>query len=94
MTSITVRDLIGSITRRPDVLAVWRDPDSQHPCQEVVRSQDGVGPETGFQVPEPWAGGIDRAPLLFVRSNPSISKLKPYPEWGSQWDTDRTAQAS
>jgi hypothetical protein len=92
MTSPAARDLIGCITRCPEVLAVWNNPDGQHPCRDVVRSQDAVGPGASFQVPEPWAGHIDRAPLLFMSSNPSISRLEPYPEWDAEWDADRTAQ--
>ena len=92
MNSNTARDLIGSITRCPEVAAVWNNLDGQHPCRDVVRSQNAAGPGTGFQVPEPWAGHIDRAPLLFVSSNPSISRLEPYPEWDAAWDEGQTAQ--
>jgi len=92
MTGSAARDLIGCITRCPEVQAVWDDPEGPHPCQDVVKSQACAGPDTGFQVPEPWAGHVDRAPLLFVSSNPSISTLEPYPEWGAQWGEDQTAQ--
>ena len=36
-----------------------------------------------FQIPEPWVGHIDKAPLLFLSSNPSISDdEKDYPRFG------------
>jgi hypothetical protein len=47
----------------------------------VVGTQD-VSPGD-FQVPEPWAGHLDVAPLLFVSSNPSISGSEPYPPWSA-----------
>lgn len=39
---------------------------------------------TTFQLPEPWSGQIDIAPLLFISSNPSIDELEEYPDqfWG------------
>lgn len=71
-------ELIADLSHCPEVTAVWAGPAS-HPCSGVV----GVQPSDPdvFQVPEPWAGHIHRAPLLFVSSNPSISKDEPYPTW-------------
>lgn len=45
-----------------------------HPCRAIVGAQSG-SPET-FQLPEPWVGHIERAPILFVASNPSIGDDK------------------
>jgi hypothetical protein len=55
-------------------------PRPSHPCAAIVLSQWGDIPaETriahwrrAHQLPEPWVGHIDRAPILFVSSNPSI----------------------
>ena len=52
-----------------------------HPCSRVVALQ--AVPPDEFQVPEPWAGRIDVARLLFVSSNPSISGAEPYPRWSA-----------
>ena len=42
------------------------------PCREIVSVQTGVV----FQLPEPWSGQIDIAPLLFISSNPSLMNMK------------------
>lgn len=55
-----------------------------HPCREVVTHQwPGVPVEDRrrrwkreHHLPEPWVGQIDRAPLLFVASNPSLSSFR------------------
>lgn len=46
-----------------------------HACCVLVKSQTG-----SWQMPEPWAGHLDSAPLLFVGSNPAISEEEEYPE--------------
>ena len=74
--------LLLAITRCPYLAAARTD--RSHPCAEVVRWQ---GP-TGRQVPEPWSGRLDAAPILFVGSNPSIAEDGgfPTPTW-SERDT-------
>jgi hypothetical protein len=42
-----------------------------HPCWGVIATQAASSVET-FQVPEPWCGDLEAAPILFVSSNPSI----------------------
>ena len=72
-------EVLTAITRCP-VVARCRS-DERHPCYTVVTSQPA---ERGtFQVPEPWTGHLDTAPILFVSSNPSIdpAELYPTPEW-------------
>ena len=46
--------------------------DENHPCHRVVIDQKEFGIEFR-QSPEPWAGNLEKAKLLFVSSNPSIS---------------------
>jgi hypothetical protein len=50
-----------------------------HPCRKVVDTQPG--PLEGVQVPEPWSGHVESAPILFIASNPSISFEELYPTW-------------
>jgi len=38
-------------------------------------------------VPEPWSGHIERAPILFVSSNPSIDRAEAYPV--GDWEDSR-----
>jgi hypothetical protein len=47
--------------------------DEKHPCREIVSLQDHRA-NPFRQSPEPWAGNLEKAPLLFVSSNPSISE--------------------
>lgn len=55
----------------------WRDT----PCRKVVNTQ--VADPKSFQVPEPWAGHLELAPILMISSNPSISEHEPYPTWAT-----------
>lgn len=66
------RRLLLAITRCPDLGAARMD--RSHPCAEVVRSQGARR-----QVPEPWSGRLDAAPILFVGSNPSIAEDGGFP---------------
>jgi uracil-DNA glycosylase len=56
--------------------------DESHACRRVVAAQSGLG-RTGHQLPEPWSGCIETAPLLFVGSNPSFNPHETFPveEW-------------
>jgi hypothetical protein len=50
-----------------------------HPCHKVVHEQTKlIDVEVKRQRPEPWMGGLAKANLLFVSSNPSINE-DPYP---------------
>jgi hypothetical protein len=53
-----------------------------HPCTKIV----GLQMHRRFQLPEPWSGHIDTAPILFISSNPSIDDLEIYPD--QSWDSD------
>lgn len=77
------RPLIEQITHCSEVEAVWQDAAS-HPCRRIVATQPAKPEE--FQVQEPWAGHVSRAPLLFISSNPSISSREPYPVWPESAD--------
>jgi hypothetical protein len=47
--------------------------DAKHPCHKIVSAQSYLG-TTYRQSPEPWAGDLVSAPVLFIASNPSISE--------------------
>lgn len=53
-------------------------------CSQIVRAQR-VESVASFQVPEPWSGLLETAPLLFLSSNPSIGRDEEYPtgEWSA-----------
>ena len=58
--------LLLAITRCPDLEEGQTN--GSHPCATVV----GVQAVANRKVPEPWSGHIEKAPILFVGSNPSI----------------------
>ena len=77
--------------------------DEKHPCNKIVLAQKYLGSEFR-QTPEPWAGNLAEAPLLFVGSNPSISedaeRGEDFPKigfWGSEtthfdWPQERIVE--
>lgn len=75
------RQLLREIAHCPIAKAI-RSGDSPKsvPCHEIVSLQAG----SSFQLPEPWSGAIDIAPLLFISSNPSIDEDERYPD--EAWD--------
>jgi hypothetical protein len=52
-----------------------QDPELKHPCSTIVRSQRSENYQA-HQLPEPWSGQLDQAPILFISSNPSLSGKK------------------
>lgn len=48
-------------------------------CSKIITTQE----EKNFQLPEPWNGDIENAPILIISSNPSINEEELYPtiEW-------------
>jgi uracil-DNA glycosylase len=53
----------------------------RHDCSSVVAAQ-GL-PPSRHQLPEPWSGRIESAPILFVGSNPSLNRKERFPT--SKW---------
>lgn len=70
--------LLLAVTRCPNLAAARTD--GSHACARVVRSQ---GTAARRQLPEPWSGHLDTAPILFVGSNPSIADDGRFPT--SSW---------
>jgi hypothetical protein len=71
--------LLLSIARCEQLLRqLAPEADTSHPCHQVVswQARNGIAPQ---QVPEPWNGDVERAPLLFISSNPAISAVERYP---------------
>ena len=79
--------LLHEITHCPEVEFCLRNPSAEHPCSKVVWSQESPQLEE-HQVPEPWSGHLEQAPILFLSSNPSFSPLEEYPRWA--WTPDVT----
>ena len=66
--------LLTNIARCPITHQIIQNPEKSKslPCYKVVKSQP-IKSYENFQLPEPWGGHIDKAPILFLSSNPSIS---------------------
>jgi hypothetical protein len=78
------RTLLTTIARCPVVEMCLNDRAATHPCSQIVLHQ---WPNVPFeerlarwpdehQVPEPWVGHLDTAPLLFLSSNPSLGSQR------------------
>ncbi len=72
----------AEISRCPVALAILDGLRPAAGCATIVRSQA----PGDFQLPEPWSGHVDRAPILFLTANPSISHDGPHPrrDWPDQ----------
>ncbi|MEG4217013.1 hypothetical protein QUA27_16500 [Microcoleus sp. Pol14C6] len=77
--------LLNEIAHCPHVNFCIQNPSVEHPCREIVFSQSS-STVNEYQVPEPWSGRIEQAPVLFLSSNPSISSVEDYPRWS--WSDD------
>lgn len=76
MDAEQTRDLFFDIAHCPNV-RVCLETIQPHPCRAVVEyqvAQRGAKSYKDFQLPEPWVGQIDVAPILFIGSNPSIGE--------------------
>jgi hypothetical protein len=80
--------LMIAIARCPLVEAQFRDPSLSQRCTGVIKAQAPLLRET-HQVPEPWSGRLDSAPVLFFGSNPSINPVEVFPT--ETWADDDVA---
>lgn len=87
MTEEPSARLLREIIRCPN-LSTSRQA-SGSPCRKIVTSQNN--PDEHFQLPEPWSGFLETAPILFVSSNPSISYTEEYPLDTSNWTVEKAA---
>ena len=85
-TSQSSRDLLLRIAHCPNIDTCVNGA-TDHPCKMIVDEQT----PNGFprQIPEPWNGDLEHAPILFLSSNPSISPTEVYPT--REWSQDRIA---
>lgn len=68
---IRASKLLEEIARCPNVSQCFERNGSANPCYKIVRSQ-GIQILASHQLPEPWSGRLEAAPILFLSSNPSI----------------------
>ena len=72
LAMLPVRETFDAVAHCPNV-GLCIGGDRTNPCFSIVSKQHASSIDS-FQLPEPWVGQIDVAPLLFVSSNPSIGK--------------------
>jgi hypothetical protein len=72
--------LLNEIVHCPHAQECREDLAAENPCRTIVDYQNLLNSEK-FQVPEPWSGQIEQAPILFLSSNPSIGSDEVYPTW-------------
>ncbi|VXD13013.1 uracil-DNA glycosylase family protein [Planktothrix paucivesiculata] len=77
MTDKTLLDEIVNCSHAQQCLG---DSSAENPCRAIVEYQNTLSLQK-FQVPEPWSGQIEKAPILFLSSNPSIGGDEVYPTW-------------
>lgn len=71
-------DLFSSIVKCEELEIGRFNANYAGPCKRIIGVQDQNQKE--FQVPEPWNGHIDTAPILFMGPNPSIDEMEQYPD--------------
>ncbi len=66
--------------------------DSSHPCHKIVNWQTSQWSPKVTEVagstmhrPEAWTGDLERAPIIFLASNPSFGVKENFPNWGDDW---------
>ncbi len=91
-------DLLHEIAHCPNIQQWFTSPQSSNPCSRIISVQHANHPTTltQHQVPEPWSGDIQHAPILFLSSNPSIDdnpsieEREEFPlwSWPDEWIED------
>lgn len=78
----SARKLLEEIARCSIACDIRSGSKAHQACSTIVGLQTG----DAFQLPEPWSGRIDTAPILFISSNPSIDPLEKYPD--ESWEAE------
>ena len=72
-------DLLHEITRCPNIRQCFTSQGS-NPCSKIISVQHSHTLDQ-HQVPEPWNGDLQHAPILFLSSNPALDKNEVFPLW-------------
>lgn len=75
-------DLLHKIAHCPNILQCFTSQDS-NACCKIISTQHSSTLDQ-HQVPEPWNGDIEHAPILFLGPNPAIDKDEVFPLWSWQ----------
>lgn len=72
---MTEKTLLDEIVNCPHAQQCLGDSAAENLCRTIVEYQNTLSLQK-FQVPEPWSGEIEKAPILFLSSNPFRSTCK------------------
>ncbi len=76
-------DLLRKITHCPNITYCYTKLLDSHPCSKIISVQSTYPRALDrHQVPEPWSGDIEHAPILSLASNPAIDEREEIPLWG------------
>lgn len=87
---MNARELGFGISNCPEVEVALQS--GNHACHKVVKWQFDklnlsgnsiVG--SNLQRPEAWTGDLEKAPIIFLASNPSFDAEETFPDWSGQW---------
>jgi hypothetical protein len=73
------QEVLLRIVRCPHIVDVLEEHRIGHRCARIVGIQETVMER--FQLPEPWSGDLEHAPILFLGSNPGYAASEEYPLW-------------
>src|SRR5690348_3278190 len=84
-------DLLHTIAHCPHIQHCYVTHQGAHPCSKIISVQRSYPYHLDeHQVPEPWSGDIEHAPILFLSSNPSLDERDEFPlwSWSDDWIAD------
>jgi Uracil DNA glycosylase superfamily len=84
-------DLFHEIAHCPNIQYCYDTRQGSHPCSKIISVQRSYDSHilAHHQVPEPWVGDLEHAPILFLSSNPSLDEEEKFPRWS--WREEQTA---
>ena len=72
--------LFRKIINCPNIRYCLEKQEKTHPCYDIVMKQKANN-LTQFQIPEPWSGDIENAPILFLCPSPVYVEKEEYPDY-------------
>ncbi|MFC1505715.1 uracil-DNA glycosylase family protein [Thermoproteota archaeon] len=79
--TIKMMSLFDEIAHCSNIMSCFDNRNKNNHCTNIVMSQNEV--LFNLKIPEPWSGHLNKAPVLFLGSNPSISSNDRNPRWKS-----------
>lgn len=74
----SINMLLKDISRCRNICGCFSSDNSDNPCCGLIESQN-VSSIDDFQIPEPWSGFIETAPILFISDYQRLNREEEYP---------------